>query len=610
MTYFNPLHNYRSYSYKHILIACNTTIVAERIGSLSNEAIFSEIITQKGPGGRPSYEDGSNEYGVIVKSIGDSGEYAILINGFSDGDFFISKCEWETWLVPSYSGDSQEDSQLQTTGVTTTGSMVVVEPRGFKFFNAVNSVMKSLGSGPQGTVWVLKTVFVGHNDNGTSSYLSNVEPFLFAITDFTGSFSEAGATYTISFVGQSNGISKSPQYSKTDISTLPIPKNKTLVEVMQLLCEYLNTTNKQKWDEAVKSGQTKVDPTGEKRPVLYNIQLDPYYSTSEFVIDLNKISNTGTGSNTGGYINFGNSPDIENVINMIMMRCQKVMDDASASPRKIYKIHSNLESDKNNIFVKIIIKPMVVPQATNLTFTELIPGTNADVVEFNYIYTGKNTDVLQFDINMALGFAFFQQLIQIESVSDDQSTHNTKPIQIPSIVEKTSYDPDTSDPLIPIIPDNKVVNKSVKNPHAINKFLEAINRFATIETLEASMSIVGNPIFLGSFSTPPSKLVQNNQPSETGTFKNWHSSPSLCKVNISMPSNNTLLGVNEDGTGNFQVPFWYQGLYLIIYVKHSFDMGEFTQQLNMKNVAYDDTTKPLPVDYSEQTNNNIVQNNI
>lgn len=575
----NVLHKFRSYSYHHILIACDTTAIAEYIGGLSGGSVYSEIIIEKGPGGRVSYGDKSDSDGILVKS-GPGGNYAIVMNGFSDAEFYISNVEWETWIAPEYAKTKSTDRDFLTT-VSTIGTMSVIEPKGFRFLNIINNTIRALGSGAMGTVFVLKTVFIGHTDNGSAEYVSDVRPIMLSLTNIVGKFDEGGSRYEIEFVGQSNGLGKAPQYSKISLNNMSIASNTTLAIAMTELSSKLNTLYNQKVDEHINNGVTELQ---DRRRIKFEIVLDETYQDASYLVDKMTTDQIGNGQFTGGTISFGNVPNVEHMVRETMLRCSKVVKAAEEKPNKIFKIFTVVESDADNAHVKFHVKPFVVPEVTDASGTKLIDDVDHDMLTFNYIYTGKNVDIIELQMNMNLGFAFFQLLETVEPLTEDQSIHDTV-LKADGARSNGTPDKATKKSIVHIpTPIQRLKDRSVKNPLSTSAFVEALNKFSAVETLETTFTIHGNPGLLNSFSTMPSEYAGKRTGSDD--LSRWHSVPSLCKINISMPSNNSTLGIGPND--EFQTPFWYQGHYLILFIKQKFNRGLFTQELTVKNVPVSD----------------------
>lgn len=602
MAITNVLHNYRSYSYKHILIACDTGSVAEYISSLDGQAAFNQIINQKGAGGRNPYDDSSDSDGLVLTNVANKGKYSIVINSFTDSEFYISGCKYQTLLAPSF--NTKTPNKDHVTSVATEGNITIMEPRGFRFMNVVNNVGNALGCGPVAITWVLKTIFVGHMDihnNSTVEYISDTKPFLFSLQNITAKFDEGGSRYELSVVAQANGTAKAPHFSTVNINTISVSVNDTLSTTMLKLQNLINSNYTNKINELRDQNFQELD-SSTQRPILYHIHLDPQYAAADYIIDKLLTNQTGEGDITGGTISFGNNNNVEYIIREVMMKCSKVVNGANVKPNVIFKIYTMLDTDSQYANVRFVIKPMQVPEAVDPDNSQLETGTQFGLLEFDYIYTGNNVDVLDFQINMEQGLAFFQVLQSLEVAVEDQSAQHkvlksdgATSINGPDKVNDTSI-------IMPIKPNKRLLSRSVKDPLSTNKFNMALSKFSSIDTLEASLTIRGNPRLLNDMNIQPSQYTNTNIVQQQEGIPNWLLTPSLCKINISMPSNNSLLGVGPND--QFQTPFWYQGLYNILAIEHSFQNGDFTQTISMKNVPQSDNTMS-PLEYTQKKQTDV-----
>lgn len=573
---YNPLHQFRTYSYHHIMIACSSTQVAEEISNSTDTNLLNNILSEPSAGN-------SNEMTIHSTS---TGEYVVIHNGMRDGEFFISEAMWETILVPQ--NESSSGNSNTTLTAQTTGSMTVIEPRGFRFLNIIRDAVVGLKSGTLGTVYVLKTVFVGHHDSQKYSYISNIKPFLFTIVELKSKFDEGGSTYNFSIQGISNGVSKMPQFSQLAVNSIVVPStDSTLQNAISKLASDIKTVYDRKILSMIDKGATFLT---DSRKLDFKIVLDPIYTTSEYIIDKILADNSPSGSSVGGTISFGRTNNIEQMIFEVMTKSSKVISDSNEKPIRLFKIYSTIDSTPEILNVVYHVTPYNIPESLDRTGTTLVEDVDHDALEFDYMYTGKNVDIRDIQINMDQGYMFFQLMENIEPVTDDQFTYN-KILEGDKTRSATGINThEEKSPAFPPKPNNKLNSRSVKNSSATNGFIQAVNKFATMETLETSIIISGNPLLLNSFNTHPSEFGKSTakQEADVAPLSRWASVPSMCKINMSMPSNNSLLGVGPND--QFQTPFWYQGYYLILYIQHRFVNGDFTQQLNMKNIPQGDAS--------------------
>jgi len=608
----NPLHIYRSYSYKHILIVCDCTSTAEQLGKLDSNSFRKSLLIQ--PGVRDTPDDAMS---TLVQG-GDSGKYIVLINTLTDSNFYIKRASWQTFIVPRVTVDSDEADGL--TSMAQEGEITIGEPRGIRFLNIINNASRVLNTGPTGLVWMLKTVFIGHTDT-TPDYITDVKPFMFYMTNIVGKFDEGGGEYRISVLGQSNGASKAPHFSNISVPSITYgnvnssarSESDSSPNTLPAVMTILNKSIQEVYDDNIKTAERLVlAQTGEEllgRKIKYVIELDSVYEKGYIVDNLQKTQqHDGTG---GGVINFGRYPNIESMIRIVMTLCSRVNIDGSINgneSRKIFKIHSSVITNPDSVIVKYRIVQFPVAEVKFGDISSIIGGlSGGELLEFDYLYTGRNIDVLEFDINMEMGIAFFQLLESTPSSTDNQNMvgkHATAMVQpagngavdqnvgeknAPVLADKTQFS--NMNILFPNADYGKVHKRNYKNYTSAVTFGSALAKHASLETLEAQIKIAGNPRLLNDFNNNPSdigKLIPTSSDDQS-VIPNWDLYPSLVKMNISMPSDASFSGTS----GNFQQPFWYEGLYTIYSIRHTFENnGMFTQQMHLLSVPVRDEQVP------------------
>ena len=225
-----------------------------------------------------------------------------------------------------------------------------------------------------------------------------------------------------------------------------------------------------------------------------------------------------------------------------------------------------------------------------------------NILEFDYLYTGKNTDVLEFDIKLNAGLAYLQIATMVnafksgtervgtsltQAASDDLRSFNVRlnspqPLQVPILfgsqirVPTGNYSSDSSSYI---------------------QTLYTLTKHASLEVSEATMRIFGNDLLLGSTNrtTSPTYVMSSGdairvaaeKPSDAD-FQCWSHAPAYAKVNIRMPRMNDdfslYTGTSADGKQSgldYATDFWFDGYYYVYGIQHSFVDGEFTQTLQM-----------------------------
>jgi hypothetical protein len=580
----NPLHDFRSYSYHQILIACDTTSAAKSVSELKND---STGVNQGGFNSQVFQKPGA-EKGIQVNSI-EGGNYIVVINGAKDSEFNITEAKWNTLVIPSVVSNNNET--IHATTMATEGTIGIIEPKGIRFINVINDVGNALLTGPTGITWVLKTIFIGHVDDGTVRYLTQVKPIMMFMANISANFDTGGASYEFEFIGQTNGASKIPQISALKIPSFNIPKDRnSLDEVFGFLFSAINNEYQ---DYLIKSGQQ--DEPG--REIIYKYKLDQdSYESLSYKVDQLQINQRGS-------VAYGKKLNIEQAITQLMLKCSKVKEDSVGTPKYIFKIHSTLETNETQAVVTYFVRRFIQPESNTIDGSKGINvPTDENTLEFDYLYTGKNVDIIEFDIKMQMGMAFFQLLETTESLRDYQgeqpnsgnssrerkirsenSTESDGDNQATSIRAGINIDKKKSLRIkFPAKKYTKVLQQNSKSGLSSADFQSALNQHAALENLEAKVSIIGNPILLSDMNIMPSEVNSSiGDINNTQILTKWLHTPMLCKINIRMPSSSSLTG---DADGRYSVPFWYQGHYTILAVEHSFSNGVFTQDLNLLSI--------------------------
>jgi len=666
----NPLSQYHTYSYHHILLACSTTKVAEALHKSNELVTFRRDATQKNTDTDPFGKYNAREVG--------DGRYIIVINGMEDADLIITDLKWKS--VTAASAGSNGVDRFST--MTLDGSMVIDEPRGVKFMNIMTEVANRLRSDPNGIIFMIKTIFIGHTSSSVAYSLNqsqaetitsartgdvydpitNVRPSLFFLTDITGQFRIEGGRYNIGLIGVSNGASKqkhlmraAQQISINFNDTVPGCEGRTLSGGLCRLQNAINRDYDQYFEKIKKEVESEVDSKGNKlkfngKKVQYIIKAEYPYAiapnngislaqqkraVSSYVITDFKPQNTDKGKkDEAGSISFGDTRSIEQAIMKIVNRCSKIKEEAvftenntiGEEAKWVPKVVSTVETTETTY--KVIFKLRRVLEArsniiatvakrTDDNINSLSEDVRRNVFTLDYIYTGKNTDILDFDIKMDFGLAFFQTLISTETIPSQQNAAKGQPptqveasndAKSPTITgQKDNPSSDSSHPPLraktPIFYSTKFddkTNKNTLNPLLSTKFQSLLNRHAALDNIGAKVKIHGNPGLLNSMSKQPSEVsgqsdrLQTGANVETDPFPFWETTPAIVKLNIKMPT--------DDQDGDYSLPFWYEGFYYCFQIENEFVSGEFTQTLEMMSLPQREpkTKKPVEKEKTEQ----------
>ena len=604
----NQLAKYRSVSYYHVLALCDSSQTATALAAETSSDVWQHPMSPDA-----TVEDTTFMGRYSVKSLpSDTGRYCILINGATDANFTITKASWTSFTAASATMNDRN------TSLALEGQISISEPKGVVFLDQVVNCCLQLGVDSANTFWVLKTFFVGYTavpgqDDGIE-YITDIPPIIFITYDVAGNFSVSGGEYELSFVAAANGASRLPQFSKS-VTSINLKSADSFAGTLTSL-ETNVTENYNRYYDCVYS-QIEAIPGAEDlknslRRVNYKITCGfPYvnedgtpntdYIVSDQSIQLKDHPECSSPSN----IHISSGISIEDAIHRIISMCPRIKGEASDGVDGIKyttKIHTWVESKPilpGSTVLEFSVGYRVERQMQprSVTFdafngsSELTEELAKNVIEFDYLYTGKNIDILDFDIKMNMGMVYLQgmtianpykhpgQAVPIKGTTlseQDLSRYNGRNIPV-----FFGTQPKTSS-----IKDTQNVRQTAQHAYSLTKH-------ASLEMLEATIKITGNSQLLGSINntSSPEKVRdgQTRVDKEDGfaRFSNWSLSPSFAKINIKMPRNNNDISLftgqqtssDSSASNDYAVDFWFTGYYYVYGIQHVFDNGEFYQVL-------------------------------
>lgn len=212
------------------------------------------------------------------------------------------------------------------------------------------------------------------------------------------------------------------------------------------------------------------------------------------------------------------------------------------------------------------------------------------VKEYNYIYTGENDDVLNFDIE--INTAFFSAIMgDMGQNNADSITGSAQSMASETPEEVPGQSDGSSDNLNGKSTTNTVHKTStggaggggINHPETqvARMFNDAILN-STVDLIKAEMQIWGDPYYIadsgmGNYNAGSTDLININK---NGSM-DYQSSEVDVQVNFRTP-----LDIGDNGwyqfPGGGSVPVQsFSGLYQVVYVNNRFSDGQFTQNLQM-----------------------------
>jgi len=229
----------------------------------------------------------------------------------------------------------------------------------------------------------------------------------------------------------------------------------------------------------------------------------------------------------------------------------------------------------------------------------------AAIKEYNYIYTGKNEDVLNFDINFNNAFLMTANSDLGMTAGQDPNAGTTASTQTNSDSGATvapAGDLTTADEASPAVSlvtstaESAGTHSNDVRRRIAEIFHDRITNMTT-DMVTADMEIMGDPYFIPQ-ETGNYVAKQSSRPGITddGTMT-YQQGPVMCVVNFRTPFDYQIKGATMEMP---QVVPGFSGLFQVWAVTNKFSRGKFTQDLKMIRRRGQD-------DPATSGNNNLIQ---
>jgi Transglycosylase SLT domain len=649
----NRLSSFRSYSYYHVLAMCDSSQTADALSRSTDLNVWEHATPDTRVSDTRSLTSNLGRYSP--KKVEGAGKYVVLINGSTDAAFVINQAKWTSATgAAAVPGD-------RSTSIAVEGSISISEPKGVAFLDQVVKCCVALGVDSAQVVYVLKTFFIGFRDDDQifsgggdgdrQDFIADIPPVTFIVYDVTGSFTESGGTYEMLFVAAGHGASRLPQYSKA-VNGMSVTAGESLQQTLTKLQDNINDNYDKYYNcvyEQIKATEGDNQPLLRAlRKVQYVIEVGPDYQ------DTNGVKYTVTnqpqqykntaGCNDPAQVTFPAHTSIESAISTIMMMSPQVQADMSSgdTSNKVkyeYKIHTALVSEQASDAEEGIMDYKVYYRVERFMSPKTISYNPAfatlqqddeelkkdpeyekikrNIIEFDYMYTGANIDILEFDMKVNMGMAYLQTATlastfksqldtapnrQMQPATGDVNNHM---VRFGAIVQTPVFF--GSQIRVPSLINSQNGTQTIQSAYTLNKH-------ASLEVSDVTMRIIGNTLLLGTtnLTTSPKYIIESATRSTEyvpanatqANFADWSHAPAYVKVKIKMPRENDDFSLftgqsttgdprTDPGITDYARDFWFDGYYYVVGIEHIFDSGEFSQVLSMlglpKRSAFEST---------------------
>lgn len=437
---YNPLDEFQSYSTQFILLASRTTEKAKAFTSESADILTAVNNTTK-LGDPVVYGDSTNDVYLLIDTRRfsqftiENVRYDVLINGLQ--------------------------KSASTSNLATDLSMTVLDAVGISFANFMQWLMdEQMKTNYDGMIFLLKTVFVGHNADGSTTTVSS-ETIPMHLLRMDIDLTYARGSYTLEFMPNMNfDVSRNARLlTISTATTCSTGKGNKLGALIDSLETNLNTKSKKFYDEvqAIVAASTKPGNQAKTvgRLVQYQITIPESWQdwevagasiggtleTKFFSKEAKNKTSPETSSSTSGsvkdsYAATARGASITDALDSIFKQVSKIAEMANftQSPGTdgfitFYKHIVGLTSDDKTVVVHVDVVEFKVPNvvaqkavdtaastslsANDSEFYVTVNETDSagnptgvqkkipkDFLEWDYIYTGKNDSILDMEIKI------------------------------------------------------------------------------------------------------------------------------------------------------------------------------------------------------------------
>lgn len=563
MIYENPLDKYRSYSVHHILLLGRSTEEAQDFCDEAQNVQTLEAIER------------CAKLGEAVVYKGKSDKMFLVMDSRRFSQFTIENLRYEVLVNGLMVNQSHAN-------LVTDITMTIVDSVGITFINFLQWLLDvKLRSNTEGTIFLLKTVFVGHNTDGTSETVQTVTIPMHLQT-LSVNLDQSKGIYNCEFFGNTNfNIRKQYRWFQIgNASTYFTGQNSNTLG--QIIASFEAALNKKSSEYYNKIQESKV-ATSQKsatgaafgRQVGYLITIPKSWESMTFTgkaegastetnflrienniksaivakeTEITKKQEEATKAKKalpGGdrqvldtNVSVQSGLVITEVLDTIFSQVHEIKEmgnfkqsSEEAGFVTFYKYITAITSDDASVTVHLDVVEFKVPNKLLVKKNKATKDTvskaetqfykiNSDGVkvpnnymEYDFIFTGKNKDILSFDLKIESLEFFLASSIKISegkyfSVSDTgKDSNSTANDKLPEVLTGNKFDPilmpmNTKDADLNFsqysMPESK--EKISSYIASTQEYTRNLSRFYAANPVTTSMTIKGNPNLLRKFN--------------------------------------------------------------------------------------------------------------
>lgn len=639
----NPLDKFRSYAYHHVLVAASSTEAVRTLTdvTLSNEQQFAQLQNLE-LGKKKMVPNSSSGYYMICDTRHNS--------YFSITDF-------------SYASTLSAGSEKYVSIMVGNVDLRIVDPSGIAFLNYMKFLTDEMQISLYNMTFVIKTIFIGHTYDGkVETVYQNAIPLLGSKMSISPS--SQGSVIDWQMFPLNNAlVMNNGNYGKMFDMSGVTSKTGKLKDAISSLENELNKASR-KWYKSINldilnsKGETerKEAAAGYGKLLQFMITVpddwEPFTVSGIYgAVTESKWSRHGKkGEVTTKDVTIGfkvtQDTTIIEIIELILKQSKEVNDLASNKARKeknlkAYVISTSMTSDDDSITVHFDILNYNIPDISDdsgsqtgkdsTSASKAMTVSEKGKMEFDYIFSGKNTDILNFQIkldNVTLFISDRAPLGDKHTVETRKDQKDKTSDEVNSEKKDIVLHVKAKDAIaIPAKTGSQQSNMAYSTEtddrknlvESRQQFIYNLGMAQGISSTNAIMQIRGNPDLFSRFSDPDVgphvklidsvkdvNYVANNDNFENGTNGNY-----LSQSDVQNYKKYLVETYNKKSGGNFQTPqmypffikinifgqdfdaldkatssnfipykkFWYDGYYFVKKIEHKFSGGNFTQDV-------------------------------
>lgn len=660
----NPLDAFQTYSVQYILLACRSTTAARSFAQ--DDQLTASLAAV----------NATKNLGDAVKFGTSIDDVYLILDTRRFSQFTVENLKYDVWVNGLHKGAAPPN-------LATDLSMTILDSTGVSFANFLQWIMdEKMQTNYDGMLFMLRTIFVGHHENGRSEVVQS-ETIPMHLMRMDVDLDYAKGTYLLEFMPNMNfDVSKNFRFLRvpTGAASQTGPGNQ-LGSLITNFQKNLNDLSAKYYDDVAKvSG-----PLGRK--VLYQITLPKSWGSR--VLGSSTVGNTtevkhsseSAEANRARTQTINGDPVIQDsfvdahpgmlitrYLDEVFRRVPEIAEYGNFKQKQqsdtgvvtFYKHIVGLTSDNDTVTVHVDVVEFVVPhlfvqknQSTvqvdaleNSYYTTLPDGPGRtkrvprDFLEWDYIFSGRNDSILNFDLKIQEFQMLLAQNLQLgtgamHSVSDGERSKETAEQRAndDSLLYLRKYDP----LLLPLDSESALANyqqyyrKATETTSKLieteQRYLKNISMFYAGSPITAMMTIKGNPLIMHKFNigkllphvtdVPRSQTPGKDSSSTSSSgaigvdkyreelendilrlnpdlqksadrfalvpsplsVKSYAVSPVFARVNVYGP--NVDFRTNEQKSGKFTSSVLSENYYVIFKVSNVFAGSVFTQELEL-----------------------------